>query len=83
MDGALNPAAASHVITGMEVIKVRLSGDLPGITQALHVLEASAASAGGRLDGQTAPYPNRRESGYRVYLALRLPRDRTRLSQPP
>ena len=57
----------------MEVIKVRLSGDMPGITQALRVLDDAAATSGGRLDGQTVPYPNRREPGYRVYLALRLP----------
>lgn len=57
----------------MEVIKVRLSGDMPGITRALRVLDTAAETAGGRVDGQTSLYPNRREPGYRVYLALRFP----------
>jgi hypothetical protein len=70
---ALNPEPAARVSGVMEVIKVRLSGDIPGITQALWVLDAATATAGGRLDGQTAPYRNRREPGYRVYLALRFP----------
>jgi hypothetical protein len=57
----------------MKVIKVRLSGDLPSINQALLVLGAAVKAAGGSAHGLTNPYPNRRETGYRVYLALRLP----------
>ena len=70
---ALNPLAAGRVTGGMKVIKVRLSGELPGITQALIALSAAVEATGGRTEGLTNPYPNRREPGYRVYLALRLP----------
>ena len=70
---ALNPMATSRVTGVMKVIKVRLSGDLTGITQALTVLGVAVEAAGGYAEGLTSPYPNRREPGYRVYLALRLP----------
>jgi hypothetical protein len=70
---ALNSVASNRVLTVMKVIKVRLSGDLPGITQALTALSAAVEDAGGHTEGLTSPYPNRREPGYRVYLALRLP----------
>ena len=71
--GVLNPMPAGGVPRGMHVIKVRLSGSTPGITQALRALSAAVEAAGGFADGLTSPYPNRREPGYRVYLALRLP----------
>lgn len=72
-DGALNPITTSAVTQVMRVVKVRLSGDLPGISQAIAALGAAVASVGGYADGVTSPYPNRREPGYRVYLALRFP----------
>ena len=70
---ALNSLAADRVPRVMKVIKVRLSGELPGITQALTALSAAVEAAGGHTEGLTSPYRNRREPGYRVYLALRLP----------
>lgn len=70
---ALNPIATSRVPRVKKVIKVRLSGDLPGITQALTALRTAVEAVGGYAEGLTSPYPNRREPGYRVYLALRLP----------
>jgi hypothetical protein len=70
---ALNPIPAGGVPRGMKVVKVRLSGDLPGITQALQALGTALQVAGGYVEGVTSPYPNRREPGYRVYLAFLLP----------
>jgi hypothetical protein len=48
---------------GSGVVKVRLSGDEASIEAAAAVL------AGWTLD-RSAPYPNRRDPGHRVYLTL-------------
>jgi hypothetical protein len=70
---APNPRATARVPRVMKVIKVRLSVDMPGITQALRVLGTALEAAGGYADGLISAYWNHREPGYRVYLALRLP----------
>lgn len=59
----------------MTPVEFRLSGDLPGIATALRVLRDAAEIEGFEIGEPSRPYPNRREPGYRVYLALRLPAD--------
>ena len=53
------------------VVKVRLSGDTPGIEALIELL----ASAPGVeiLTGPDGPYPNHRDAGERMYLTVRLP----------
>ena len=54
-------------------VKVRVSGDMPGIAAALLVIHDAARTWGFEISGQTRPYPNRREPGHRVYITLRFP----------
>lgn len=61
-------------------VKVRVSGDLPGIASVLRVLRDAAEIEGFEVSDLSRPYPNRREPGYRVYVTLRFPpEEETRL----
>jgi hypothetical protein len=69
--------AAPVDVSGTASVSVRLSGDLPGIARFLDAL-AAVAQTGGFEVPELPPqrlraYPNRREPGYRVYVALRFP----------
>jgi hypothetical protein len=61
----------------MTSVEVRLTGDAPAIDSALRVLRDAARGEGFEVSPPSRPYPNRREPGYRVYLALRLPEENT------
>ena len=54
-----------------ELVKVRLSGDLPALDALTAILASYPAVE--ILTGLDGPYPNRREPGHRVYLAVRVP----------
>jgi hypothetical protein len=54
-------------------VKVRLSGDLPGIAGALRVLHTAALAEGFGIPEISGHYPNRRKPGCRVYVTLRFP----------
>ncbi len=54
-------------------VKVRVSGDMPGIASVLRVLHDAAQIEGFEVAERSRPYPNRREPGYRVYVTLRFP----------
>jgi hypothetical protein len=53
------------------VVKVRLSGD-PGDLEVVAEILARFGGAGVQILDRSAPYPNRRDPGQRVYLTLRL-----------
>jgi hypothetical protein len=57
----------------MSTVKVRLSGDVPAVTEALRVLFRARHDEGFEMSEASGPYPNRREPGYRVYVTLRFP----------
>ena len=57
----------------MSTVKVRLSGDVPAIAEALRVLHIAALAEGFEIPEKSGLYPNRREPGYRVYVTLRFP----------
>jgi hypothetical protein len=61
----------------MTSVEVRLSGDVLAIADALRVLRDAAQTEGFEVSPPSHPYPNRREPGYRVYLALRFPEEDT------
>jgi hypothetical protein len=73
------PAAAGQ---GPGVIKIRLSG-APSDIRAMASLLGCLAGGTGLID-ISAPYPNRRDAGARLYLTIRLATDRPgTVAQPP
>lgn len=59
------------------MIEVRLSGDLPGIGGMVRILRNAAGLEDFEISEPSAPYPNRREPGHRVYVTVLLPDDDT------
>ena len=57
----------------MKLIKIRLSGDTDALSAVLGLLVAAVQNGGAEIADQSGLYPNRRESGARVYLTLLLP----------
>jgi hypothetical protein len=56
-----------------DYVKVRLSGTLPVLSASLHVLYAAEEAGGLEVAEVSQPYPNRRDSGFRLYVTLRFP----------
>jgi hypothetical protein len=54
-------------------VKVRVSGDTPGVARALRVLRDASETGGFEIAEESRPYPNHREPGFRVYVTLRFP----------
>lgn len=57
----------------MKLVKVRLSGDTAALGAALALLVSAVQGGGAEIAEQSALYPNRRDSGCRVYLTLVVP----------
>lgn len=58
-----------------QYVRVTLSGEAPGVASALRVLRDAAEIEGFEVTKPSRPYPNRRDPGFRVYVALRFPAD--------
>jgi hypothetical protein len=65
------PAAAGQA---PGVVKIRLSGALPDFAAVVSLLGCLAGGTG--LIDVSAPYPNRRDAGARLYLTIGLAADR-------
>lgn len=62
----LKPSSGAYV-------RVRVSGDTPGVARALRVLHDASENGGFEIAEESRPYPNHREPGFRVYVTLRFP----------